>query len=245
MIAQALLVALALTGQQYTRDDAQKLFAQANDAYLAGKPDEAVTGYEKLLADGYVSPDVEYNLGTALLAQQKIGRSVLMLERARRLAPGEEDIQANLDKARRELVDKVAGGGEEPLGERLAGLLPATLTAGLFLGAYALFWLMMLGRLLWGWTGATLPVAALALVAALPLGGLTALQAYQRTQVHDAVIQQSPLKVREGPNKSSKVSFELHEGTQARVLDREGDFVRLRLKNGLEGWAEATGLEEL
>ena len=44
---------------------------------------------------------------------------------------------------------------------------------------------------------------------------------------------------------SGKSVFELHEGTELRVLDREGDFARVRLRNGLEGWAEARDVAEI
>ena len=90
------IVTLAMTLQagQYTPDEAQKGFASANQAYLAGKVDEAVEGYEKLIAEGYGSSDVQYDLGTALLAQGKLGRAVLALERAKRQAPGDDDIAA-------------------------------------------------------------------------------------------------------------------------------------------------------
>ena len=38
-------------------------------------------------------------------------------------------------------------------------------------------------------------------------------------------------------------SFELHEGTEVRVLEVRGGAVRVRLGNGLEGWIAATDLE--
>jgi hypothetical protein len=34
------------------------------------------------------------------------------------------------------------------------------------------------------------------------------------------------------------VAFELHAGSGVRLLAASGTFIRLRLPNGLEGWAE-------
>ena len=39
--------------------------------------------------------------------------------------------------------------------------------------------------------------------------------------------------VREGPSRTLKTAFELHEGTTVRVLEAQGDVARVRLLNGL------------
>ena len=239
-----LLLALVLTAShRYTPADAQALFEAGNTAYFNGDYAAAVTKYHQLTEDGWSSADLQYDLGTALLAQGKLGESILALERARRLAPNDEDVQANLERARHELVDKVAGAAEEPFATRVASLLPTATTGWLFLGAWALLWVGVLLRRFA--RGAGLGLAALGTLATLAVGALLGVQWYQAERMHEAVVTGATVPAREGPQASSKVSFELHEGTQLRVIDREGAFVRVRLRNGLEGWADAQGVEEI
>ena len=49
--------------------------------------------------------------------------------------------------------------------------------------------------------------------------------------------------VREGPSRTLKTAFELHEGTTVRILEAQGDLARIRLLNGLEGWVASADLE--
>ena len=241
---KALLLALSLcAAHRYSAADAQQLFDAANAAYFKGDYDAAVSQYQKLAEDGWSSADLDYNLGTALLAQGKLGQSILALERARRLAPADEDVAANLERARHELVDKVAGAGEEPFVARAAALLPVALVGWAFVGAWACFWLGVFGR---RWAkGAATALASLGALAAVASGVLLGVQWYEREQMHEAVVVGQTVPAREGPNGASKVSFELHEGTELRIIDREGSFLRVRLRNGLEGWADAAGVEEI
>lgn len=241
----ALLLVLALTAapHRFTAADATQLFEAGNAAYFKGDYGQAAGTYQKLIDDGWQSADVQYNLGTALLAEGKLGRAVLSLERARRLAPGDEDIQANLERARHEGVDKVAGAGEEPFASRVASLVPVRLTGWVFLGAWAAFWLALLAK---RWArGAALALAAVAGLCVVVAGGLLGVQWFARTRLHQAVVVDATVKAREGPSAASKVSFELHPGTELRIIERDQGFVRVRLHNGLEGWAQAAGVEEI
>ena len=240
----ALLLALALAApHRFTAGDAAQLFEAGNAAYFKGDYGQAAGTYQKLIDDGWQSADVQYNLGTALLAEGKLGRAVLALERARRLAPGDEDIQANLERARHAGVDKVAGAGEEPFASRVAALVPVRLTGWVFLGAWAALWLALLLK---RWArGAGLALAAVAGLCAAGAGGLLGVQWFARTRLHQAVVIDATVQAREGPSASSKVSFELHPGTELRIIERQHDFVRVRLHNGLEGWAKSNGVEEI
>src|SRR5256886_10204573 len=89
------------------------LFDQANAAYLSGETSRAVAGYEALLEEGLVSPELETNLGAAYLRQGKRGLAALHLERALFLDPSDDDARADLLEVRRGDVDKREGGPGE------------------------------------------------------------------------------------------------------------------------------------
>src|SRR4051812_4644665 len=105
MIA-ALLAAVLTQATYYTPEEAQTLFAQANDAYYKQDWPAAKTGYLKLLEHGMSGPDVLFNLGTTCLASGDLGQAVVYLERAHRISR-DDDIEANLSFARKQMVDQV------------------------------------------------------------------------------------------------------------------------------------------
>jgi tetratricopeptide (TPR) repeat protein len=243
----ALLLSLALCAQshQYTAEEASQIFGSANDAFLKGELTQAVDGYRRLIADGYDAADVHYNLGNTLLAEGHPGPAILEYQRARRLDPADEDITANLDRARRDLVDKVAGPNEAPVFDRIALLVAPNQVGWAALGLYLVFWLALGLRRFLGAGGWTTPLAIVCVLLAIPIGAIIGAQVYLRTRFHAAVVVAASDPVREGPSASSKVSFEIHEGTELRVLQREGEYARVRLFNGLEGWAPAKDIEEI
>lgn len=232
----------------YTPEEAQALFTQANEAYAREDYKAAQEGYEKLLARGQGGPDVQYNLGTTYLAQGDLGRAMLALERAWKEGGRAPDLEANLALARARQVDKVEGATvEEDFLTRLVQATPAAAVGWGFLGAWVLgFGLLVLfrflkpGRRTWAAV-----LAGLALTVAVPTGALLGAHVWVNETVREAVVLAPKLVAREFPRGEAKVLFEVHAGLKVRLLEETGRYVRLRLPNGLEGWAEREGVEQL
>jgi tetratricopeptide (TPR) repeat protein len=230
----------------YTKEEAQALLAQGNDAFFSGKHDEAIAAYQKLVDHQMGGADVLFNLGTAQLAKGDLGQAVLQLERARRQERA-DDIETNLSLAQQRAVDQVVGGvGETPFLERLAHATDARLVGGAFLVfwwlAFALWWArakVASGRLL------LTALSMVLFVGAIGTGGVTAAQWYVARNVTEGVVQAQTIKVREQPSENGRVIFEVHAGLKVRLLDESGKFVRLRLSNGVEGWMEKEGVARL
>ena len=249
MHAPLLLVA-ALLAQPgyYTPEEAQGLFAQANAAYARGDAAEAAEGYQRLLDRGFGGPDVLYNLGTAHLARGDLGRAVLFLERARAEGGGAEDVEAQLALARGRQLDKVVGAlAEEPFVQRVVRATDAAAVAGVLLVALWAALVLWLVRRRLGATGrlVTALASALLLTAALPAAALLGAHVWAEGAVREAVVLAPALSARELPQPAARVAFEVHAGLKVRLLAEAGRYVRLRLPNGLEGWAEREGVEPL
>ena len=123
----AMLVATLLGQGYYTPEEAQELFAKANEAYTREDYATARDGYEKLISHGQGGPDVLYNLGTTYLAQGDLGHAVLSLERAWKAGGRAPDLDANLALARAQQKDKVEGAAvEEDFVTRLVKATPET-----------------------------------------------------------------------------------------------------------------------
>lgn len=77
--------------------DAEAVFKAANEAYRANDFERAATLYHEIETSGVISADLFYNLGTTYAQLGKTGEAVAYLEKARRMAPYDKDIVANLE----------------------------------------------------------------------------------------------------------------------------------------------------
>ena len=244
----AMLVATLLGQGYYSSEEAQGLFQQANEAFYRSDYASARAGYEKLLERGFGGPDLQYNLGTTYLAQDDLGHAVLAFERARRAGGEGPDLEGNLALTRARQLDKVVGTApEEPFLQRVVAVTSGNGAAWGFLGAWGmgfvlfiLFRLLRPGRRTWAAV-----LGGLFLVLSLPAGALLAAHVWVRETVHEAVVIAPTLRAREFPREEAKVSFEVHPGLKVRVMEDTGRYVRIRLPNGLEGWAEREGVAEI
>ena len=87
--------------------DEKSLLSQANQKYAAGNYREATELYEQILASGKESAQVYFNLGNAYFKNGDRIRAILNYERAKMLAPRNEDIDFNLRIANQYVVDNI------------------------------------------------------------------------------------------------------------------------------------------
>ncbi|MFA5119388.1 MAG: SH3 domain-containing protein [Candidatus Omnitrophota bacterium] len=90
----------AMFAQSVPAADEEKLFAQANDFYRAGKYKEAADMYEQIAGNGFVNGNLYYNLGNSYFKEGEIGKAILNYERAGQFMPYDSDLKENLDYAR-------------------------------------------------------------------------------------------------------------------------------------------------
>lgn len=236
-----------------TAADADRLFRDASDACLHDRLDECVTGYERLLGAGFAGVDLYFNLGTALLRQNKLGPAILYLERAQREAPDDSEVAANLSQAQKLRLDKLvdapeaAQGGSAPLSSRIAQSTQRDLWTIAFLVLWLLGAFLALARRLFSGSARVLCalVATVLVVLSLPAGAVLLSHAYVERHAQEAIVLSPALPVREGPSPQFKVAFEIHEGLKVQLVEREAAFQRVRLLNGLQGWVPAQGLAKI
>ena len=90
----------------------QLVIAKANKAYSDGLYANAVDLYKKVIASGYESWDLYYNLGNSFYKVNDYASAILYYEKAKKLNPGNEDIDFNLKVTSNRITDKI-----EPLPE--------------------------------------------------------------------------------------------------------------------------------
>lgn len=228
MIAMlSLHLALAAGGTDARLQEAAALAARQEHA-------AAADSYRALLAEGVDGRDLRYNLATLSLELDRIGDAVLHLRAARRFDPWDDDVRHNLEVAMARRADRLAGEaspspvlavGEAtaPGAARLALALPLVLLGVALLARGA-------------WPTRALTVTIVGLVSLSAVGGALwlARRAFEHTR--DAVVLVDATAARKEPSDAAATAFEAHAGLSGRVVDEEGQFLRVRLDNGLEVW---------
>ena len=108
------LLALCLTGMSLAAwgapdpEAALTAFQSGNVAYTEGDYEGAIEAYTSVL-DKWTSFELEYNLGGAHHKAGNIGPCILHYERARRLRPNDDDLNANLLLAQSAVTDRIEG----------------------------------------------------------------------------------------------------------------------------------------
>ncbi|MEO8604640.1 MAG: BatD family protein [bacterium] len=248
----ALIVALcAVAALSVARADApppQAAFFQGNQAYAAGKYDDAVTAYDSVRRDGLTSGALEFNLGNAWVKRGDFGHAIAAYERAARLLPRDPDIAANLGFAREQAKLEVTA---PLLWQRLAFPFAAA-ASRTTLGAVAtalwwIFWLALAARLL-------LPAARVGLtrtVLATAIAWLIVASSWSfRVTELDAanaavVVAPGETPARFEPSLSGTGHFSLTPGATLAVLEERDGWLQVRRSDGLRGWIPADAVERV
>lgn len=250
LAAAALAASVGLVPSPARAESPEETFLRGNRAYDAGRHDEAVQAYEELIERGVIDPRVEFNLGNTEFRRGRIGSAILHFQRARRLAPTDPEIRANLAFARAAAGDSRESSAALPaplawIRRVVDGVGPARLAWTVLVLAWFAWAVLAWGlaepgrfRALHGWILAGL-VAALAVTS-------TAWYVTHRQLVtmQVAVVLSSQAAVLAGPGENNAQLATVPEGLELEVWGKRPDWVNVRLPNSVSGWIaeDAVGL---
>ena len=241
---------LALPAREVRADLLDEAWKRGNDAYFRGDFAGAIAAYEQLDRQNVVSSDLYYNLGVAHFRQGSLGRAIWSFERTLAVDPDDEDARFNLAQARklaeRRVLDKIESAEREALWIRIATLLTASTETCIFVGLYlGCFVLLFLRRRAADDSRAALTAGAAILGTGALLAGVLLLGRMNLDRIPFGIVLPDMVAVKEGADAAYRTSFEVHAGLRVRLLDRDQDWVRVRLANGLEGWLRAEDVGRL
>ncbi len=220
---------------------ADNLFEQANQAYSRGEYRQAINLYQETAAEQGVSGSLLYNLANSYAAAGQVGRAVLNYERALRLAPGNSDIQANLEQVRK---DAGLYRDDTPLYERLADLLEADQWLMLSGAAFLLLSILTLAVNL----NKKIPAgpARLMITGTLLLILITLPPALLRYQAwNDGVVTGGDVKLLISPFPEAASSGTIKEGRLVRPKKTHGSYVLVQDATGRKGWISEDSFERI
>ena len=238
-LAAFTLVCLISLGLKAGENDVFKI---GNDAYLKNNFEVAIASYQQLLKEGYQSSELYFNLGNAYYKTDSIANAILYYEKAKKLAPTDEDIQANLKLANLKTIDKTEAKEqlifkswwENFVYARSADNWGVLSIVSMFIA----FTLLVLFRI----TAATrmkqifFGLFALTLLLSLSFFFLASTHERYETENGQAILFNSSATIKSAPSENSKDLFIIHEGAKVKIVEHENSWIRIRLDNGNEGW---------
>ena len=221
--------------------------ARAQDHYARGDHAAALAAYDSV-AVTHRSAALLFNIGNCHMKLDDVPRAILHYERAIRLQPGAEDIQANLDHARSLVVDRVNELPAFSLGslwDRLRGGRDVDQWARRSLWLCLLTFLLAAAALLLGrqlWRRVLFATAALGLLSTVTAMVLAAHRIAEVKDRSEAIIMRPKVDVLGEPRAGATTVFVLHEGTKVSVLQEQDGWYEVKLGNGSVGWAAPASL---
>ena len=231
------------------QNDVASLWQAGNDAFAAGQWQNALNYYQTIEGENLESADLYYNIGNTYFKLGDNGHAILYFERALKLDPAHADAANNLEIVRQLTLDKIDAVPDFILVSWFRSLrqsLSADAWAWITLGLLAI-----VGLLMTCFRNSGSPaLRKLSFIAACVFFVLTVftfifslLQRRAVTRTDSAIITAPVCSVKSSPADGGKTVFVLHEGTKVRLLDSVGDWTKLEIPDGRQGWASTTTLE--
>lgn len=250
-ILLAALVAWSCAASVTTRaaadSPAKRFFEEGNRRYAERQYPEALEAYRTVLAAEQVSAELFHNMGNAALQSGEAGWAIYYFEQARRRAPLDPDIAANLALARRTAAGGESEGSQAIVLEWIAQWMDLVSPARAGVAVLLLVWLGS-GAILFDWwrpgskrrsSWIRWGVAA-GLCAA---GLLVALEAAQQAMAPQAVVVKAGPAHSE-PSEDSTVEFRLAVGSAVDLGRRQGGWREVRVSESLRGWLQEASIAE-
>ena len=248
---KAMIVALLLgiSAGAAAQGDPDSLWRQANEAFAAGQMEEALASYTAIEDQNLQSADLYYNIGNTYYKLGDNPHAILYFERAVKLDPSHKDARNNLEIVSQMTLDKIDKVPEFVLmtwTKNLMQSMPADGWAWLTLALAAAVAALMLvfkradsvaARKI-SFIAACLAFVLAAVSFIFSISGRKAV-----STVDSAIVMEPVSPVKSSPSEAGNSIFVLHEGTKVKLVDEVGEWSRIELSDGRQGWIRNSTIE--
>lgn len=248
---KVLLYILLFTPVALNAGNNDDIFAKANAAYKNAQYDTAVKLYKQIILNGYESAELYFNLGNTYYKDKDIANAILYFERAKKLNPGDNDINFNLQLAQTMIVDKINVLPEfflkrwwREFSELFSSDQWAIISVSTFLTFLVSFFVYLFSNQVWArksffWLGVVLLVCSV-------VSFSNSYRLYDVAHNHSGAIVMSPsVTLKSSPDDAGNDLFVIHEGTKVWITDEVADWQEIRIADGNKGWLKKADIEKI
>lgn len=243
-----LLLIFATTAFSDGENKAQALFYRGNMHYSEEKFEQAISDYEGALNLGFVSGPLYYNLGNAYFKDGQLGRAVLNYLRAKRLIPGDADLNSNLAYARsfikggiiipdRNWFTEIFFNAAYSFSLEKITLLGSVSYA--VLSILLIFVIFTRARKIWVY------LSILTLILLIVCVSFFSVQFHKVVLKQEAVIVVDRVDSKFEPLDTATTFFMVYEGECITVTASKGEWIKVKRPDGRQGWIKRTDIELL
>ena len=245
LILAIILVCLNSNGQATAVKDS---LTAANQLYNNAKYQDAIRKYQYIVAQGFESAELYFNLGNSFYKTGNATYAILNYERAKKLSPNDEDIRYNLEMAHTQIVDNIVTLPEPGFLRWWKQLINSQsisfwgswsiVTFFAFLSLFGLFLLSStyrIKRLAFWFSIASMIIAVITF-------GFGSHLTSKLINHNTAVITERSVRIKASPSETGTELFIVHEGITVQVTDKLGDWVNVSLPDGNKGWVKESSM---
>jgi tetratricopeptide (TPR) repeat protein len=243
---RALLSILFLCISILSFADNTALYNEANEFYKKAEYQAAIEKYELVLKSNFVSGELYYNLGNAYFKTNQIPMAILCYERAEKLMPGDEDVEFNLSIANLKIVDKIEVMPRLFFYRWIDSIMNLFSFEGWAITGIISIVFAMLFFVLFritegaGTRKAFFYLGLVLVILTIKAFWIANVQYKAATGENTAIIFTPTVNVKSSPVANGTNLFVLHEGTKVELLDKVGEWSKIKLSDGNQGWMETT-----
>jgi len=227
------------------------LIARGNQAYNQGLYDSAIQLYSGVLEQELESYELYYNSGNAYFKMNQLPSAILYYEKAKKIAPNDEDVNFNLSIANSMIVDKIEQVPEmfykkwwnyfyNAFNEDTWTML--SLASWIILLFFvALFFITKLRST----KKLAFYLGLFFLLITIGTFGLSSQKYYYTKENKEAIIFTPTITAKSSPTQSSVDLFVIHEGTKVQIIDEVQGWVKIKIRNGSIGWLPGDSVKRI
>lgn len=223
------------------------LYSEANGKYAAGEYEKALSLYLQLIERGINNHSLYYNTANAYFKLGDTGYARLYYERALLLNPFDRDVRNNLRFLQNSMKEKIVPLYNEGFFRALSSLssfITQRILGYIELVFFTVFIIVIHLYLIFpvlreNIRGAVYSSLALFLIF---LVLLFAHHSYEKNHPKGVVVDES-IEVLSAPVIESEILFNLFEGTRMKLREERGEWIRISISDGREGWIQKDLIE--